>query len=65
MSNLLDVFAVVILLAWVIGLFAYNAGGIVHILLVIAIIAFLLRAISGRVAFLYKYSNTTSDLKKH
>jgi len=48
MGNLLYVVAVVLIIAWAIGFFAYSAGGIIHILLVIAIIAVLFRIISGR-----------------
>lgn len=48
MRNLLYVFAVLLLIAWAVGFFAYSAGGMIHILLVIAIIAVLLRIISGK-----------------
>jgi hypothetical protein len=48
MGNLLYVVAVILIIAWAIGLVGFHAGGIIHILLVIAIIAVLLRVISGR-----------------
>jgi hypothetical protein len=48
MSNLLVFIAVILLIGWAIGVFAYSAGGIIHILLVIAIIAILVRVIQGR-----------------
>jgi len=48
MGNLLYIIAVVLIILWALGFFAYNAGGVIHILLVIAIIAILLRVISGR-----------------
>ena len=48
MGNLLYVVAVILLIAWAIGFVGYNAGGIIHILLVIAIIAILIRVIQGR-----------------
>jgi hypothetical protein len=48
MGNLLYVIAVILLIAWAIGVFAYSTGGIIHILLVIAIIAIILRVIQGR-----------------
>jgi len=48
MGSLLYVIAVILVIAWAIGFFAYSAGGIIHILLVIAIIAVLFRIISGR-----------------
>lgn len=47
MSNLLYVIAVILVIAWAIGFFAYSAGGIIHILIVIAIIAIILRVIRG------------------
>jgi hypothetical protein len=48
MGNLLYVVAVILIIAWAIGFIGYSAGGIIHILLVIAVIAFLFRVISGR-----------------
>jgi predicted ferric reductase len=47
MNNLLYVVAVILIIAWAAGFFAYNVGGIIHILLVIAVIAILLRIIGG------------------
>jgi hypothetical protein len=48
MSNLLYTVAVILILFWAIGFFAYSAGSIIHVLLVIAVIAVLLRLIQGR-----------------
>jgi hypothetical protein len=48
MSNLLYTIAVILILFWAIGFFAYSAGSIIHILLVIAVIAVILRLIKGR-----------------
>jgi hypothetical protein len=48
MGNLLYIIAVVLIIAWLIGFVGYSAGGLIHILLVIAVIAILLRIISGR-----------------
>ncbi|WP_291097328.1 MULTISPECIES: lmo0937 family membrane protein [unclassified Flavobacterium] len=48
MSNLLYTIAVILIILWAIGFFAYGAGSIIHILLVIAIIAIILRLIQGR-----------------
>jgi hypothetical protein len=45
MGNLLYLIAVILIIAWAIGYFGYQAGGIIHILLVIAIIAVLLKVI--------------------
>ena len=51
MGNLLYAIAVILLIAWAIGFIGYNAGGIIHILLIIAIIAVILRVIQGRRLF--------------
>ena len=48
MGNLLYIVAVVLLILWAVGYLGYQSGGIIHILLVIAIVAVLLRVISGR-----------------
>ncbi|MFA5820495.1 MAG: lmo0937 family membrane protein [Bacteroidales bacterium] len=48
MGSLLYVIAVILIIAWAIGYIGLNIGGIIHILLVIAIIAVLLRVIQGR-----------------
>jgi hypothetical protein len=48
MGNLLYVIAVILLIAWAVGYFAFSVGGIIHVLLVIAVIAVLIRIISGR-----------------
>ena len=48
MGNLLYVIAVILIIGWLIGFVGYNLGGIIHILLVLAIISILLRVIQGR-----------------
>lgn len=48
MGNLLYTIAVILIIIWAIGFFAYSAGGIIHILLVIAVIAVILRVIQGK-----------------
>jgi hypothetical protein len=48
MENLLYVIAVILVIGWLIGFVGFHAGGLIHILLVIAIIAVLFRIISGR-----------------
>ncbi|MEI9958786.1 MAG: lmo0937 family membrane protein [Ferruginibacter sp.] len=45
MGNLLYLIAVILVIAWAIGFLGYHAGGLVHILLVIAIISILLGVI--------------------
>jgi len=47
MGNLLYVFAVILVSLWAIGYLGYHAGGLIHILLVVAIIAVLIRVIRG------------------
>ena len=48
MSNLLYIIAVILIIGWVIGFVGFGAGSLIHILLVIAIIAILIRIIQGR-----------------
>jgi len=48
MKDLLYILAVILIVAWAIGFFGFSAGGIIHVLLVIAVIAILLRVIQGR-----------------
>ncbi|NVO18870.1 MAG: lmo0937 family membrane protein [Bacteroidetes bacterium] len=48
MGNLLYVLAVILVIAWAVGFFAYSLGSVIHILLVIAIIAIIFRLIQGR-----------------
>ncbi|MDP3461494.1 MAG: lmo0937 family membrane protein [Bacteroidales bacterium] len=47
MGSLLYIIAVILIIAWALGFFAYSAGGLIHILLVIAIVVILLRVIRG------------------
>lgn len=47
MENLLYLLAVILVIAWAVGFLGYHAGGLIHILLVVAIIAVLLRVIRG------------------
>lgn len=41
MRSLLYIIAVILVIGWLIGAFAYSAGGLIHILLVLAVVAFL------------------------
>lgn len=47
MSNLLYLIAVILVIAWAVGYFAYSATGLIHVLLIIAVVAVLLRMIRG------------------
>ena len=40
--------AIILIVLWLLGLVTGTAGGLIHILLVLAIVAVLLRVISGR-----------------
>jgi len=42
MRSLLYIVAVILIIGWALGTFVYAAGGLIHILLVIAIIALVL-----------------------
>lgn len=48
MESLLYIIAIILVIAWGIGFFAYSAGNLIHILLVLAIVAVVLRIIRGR-----------------
>ena len=40
--------AVILIIGWILGFFAFHVGGIIHILLVIAVIAILIRVSQGK-----------------
>ncbi|AYQ32891.1 MULTISPECIES: lmo0937 family membrane protein [Runella] len=42
MRSLLYIIAVILVIGWLIGAFAYSASGLIHILLVFAVISFLI-----------------------
>lgn len=48
MGNLLYLIAVILVIAWAVGFVGYSLGGLIHILLVIAVIAIIFRIIQGR-----------------
>jgi hypothetical protein len=48
MGNLLYFIAVILVIGWAVGAFYFSLGGLIHALLVIAIIAVLFRLIGGR-----------------
>jgi hypothetical protein len=47
MENLLYYVAVILVIIWAIGFLGYSAGGLIHLLLIIALIAVILRVIKG------------------
>jgi hypothetical protein len=48
MGNLLYIVAVVLIIAWAVGFVGFHAGGLIHVLLAIAVIAILVRVIQGK-----------------
>lgn len=48
MGNLLYIIAVILIISWAIGYIGFGTGGIIHVLLVIALIAVILRVIRGK-----------------
>lgn len=45
MRSILYIIAVILVISWAIGFIGYHAGGIIHILLVIAVISLILGVI--------------------
>jgi hypothetical protein len=41
MRSILYIIAVVLIIGWVLGFFVYSAGGLIHVLLVLAVISLL------------------------
>ncbi len=41
MRSILYIIAVILVIGWLIGAFAYSASGIIHVLLVLAVVSFL------------------------
>jgi hypothetical protein len=48
MGHLLYTIAVIMIVLWAIGFLGFNSGGLIHILLIIAVVAVLLRLIQGK-----------------
>ena len=48
MGNLLYTVAVILIIVWAIGYFGFATGGIIHLLLVIAIVIIIIRLLQGR-----------------
>jgi hypothetical protein len=47
--DIITILAIILLVGWALGFFAFSAGGFIHVLLVIAVIIFLFRLIRGGV----------------
>jgi hypothetical protein len=49
MGNLLYIIVVILIIGWLLGMFAFNvSGGLIHTLLVIAVILLLVKLLTGR-----------------
>ncbi|MFC5624549.1 lmo0937 family membrane protein [Algoriphagus winogradskyi] len=48
MSSILYIIAVILLIGWIIGVFIYSVTGLIHILLVLALVAVIFKLIGGR-----------------
>jgi hypothetical protein len=47
--NMLQTIAIILVILWILGLVSsYTMGGLIHILLVVAVVIILLRVIQGR-----------------
>ena len=44
---MLYLIAIILIIGWLLGFFVFSAGGLIHVLLVIALVAILLRLIRG------------------
>lgn len=48
MGNLLYIIAVILIIAWAIGYIGFSSGGLIHILLVIAVIVIIIKLLQGK-----------------
>jgi hypothetical protein len=48
MRSILYIIAVILVIGWLLGFFVYSATGLIHILLVLAVVSLLLALIGGR-----------------
>jgi hypothetical protein len=48
MRSILYIIAVILIIGWLLGVFVYSVTGLIHILLVLAIVSLLLAIIGGR-----------------
>ncbi len=47
MENMVNLFITLLVVGWLIGFLAFDAGGLIHMLLVVAVIVLLLKVIAG------------------
>ncbi|MFW6257432.1 MAG: lmo0937 family membrane protein [Prolixibacteraceae bacterium] len=43
MGNLLYIIAVILIIAWAIGFIGFNEGGIIHVLLIVAVVGIIIK----------------------
>lgn len=48
MRSILYVIAVILVIGWLLGVFVYSVGSLIHILLIFAVISILISLIKGR-----------------
>ncbi|RKD91111.1 lmo0937 family membrane protein [Mangrovibacterium diazotrophicum] len=48
MRSILYILAVILIIGWLLGVFVYSVGSLIHILLVFAVISILISLIKGR-----------------
>ena len=48
MRSILYIIAVILVIGWLLGVFVYSVTGLIHILLVLAVISILIAIIGGR-----------------
>lgn len=48
MGNLLYIIAAIFIVGWFIAVYGYNAGGVIHVLLIVGIVAVIVRLISRK-----------------
>ncbi len=49
MGNILYVIVVILVIGWLLGMFAFNvSGGLIHLLLVVAVIILVIKLLGGR-----------------
>jgi len=45
---MLEALIVILIIGWALGLFAFHVGGLIHVLLVIALIVLIVRLLQGK-----------------
>ena len=45
---MLGTILIVLVVLWALGLFAFHAGGLIHVLIVIALVVLIIRLVQGR-----------------